>query len=134
MSQENLEILRQGWDAWLRGDLPGLFRTFDPDIVWDTSHFRDWPESAYHGHEGVERFLNEWLDVWDDYRLDLEDVIEVQDGRVLSLFHHHGKGRDSGVPMHLQMAQIATLRDGKVTRLDNYDTPAEALEAVGLSE
>jgi hypothetical protein len=37
--------------------LPGLFRLCDPEIVWDTSHFHDWPESAYHGVEGVERFL-----------------------------------------------------------------------------
>ena len=31
MSQENVEIVQEGWDAWLRGDLPGLFRHFDPD-------------------------------------------------------------------------------------------------------
>ena len=134
MSQENVEIVRQGWDAWLRGDLPALLGTFDPEVVWDTSHFRDWPESAYHGREGVERFLSEWLDVWDEYRVDLEDVIEVQDGRVVSVFRHRGKGRDSGVPMDLKMANIVTLREGKITRLDNYDTPGEALEAVGLSE
>src|SRR5215217_7270556 len=109
MSQENVEIVRQGWEAWLRGDLPGLFRTFHPDIVWDTSHFRDWPESAYHGTEGVERFLREWLDVWDDYEVTIEDVIAAPDGRVVSLMRHRGKGRDSGVPMDLPMAQTATL-------------------------
>ncbi len=132
MPQENVEVIRRGWDAWLRGDLSGLFRDFDPEVVWDTSHFRDWPESAYHGIEGVERFLTEWLEVWDDYQLDLEDVIAAPDGRVVSLFRHRGKGRDSGVPMEMSMAHIATLRDGKVTRLDNYSDPAEALEAAGL--
>jgi len=29
MSRENVEVVREGWDAWLRGDLLGLFRTFD---------------------------------------------------------------------------------------------------------
>jgi ketosteroid isomerase-like protein len=67
MSQENVEIVREGWDAWLRGDLRGLLRQLDPDVVWDTSHFRDWPEAAYYGLSGVKRFLNEWLEVWDDY-------------------------------------------------------------------
>jgi ketosteroid isomerase-like protein len=47
MSRENVEIVRRGWDAWLRGDLAGLFATFDPEIVWDTSLFRDWPEAAW---------------------------------------------------------------------------------------
>ena len=134
MSRENVEIVRRGWDAWLRGDLRGLFQTFHPEIVWDTSHFRDWPEAAYYGNEGVQRFLGEWLDVWDDYEVSIENVVAAPDGRVVSLFRHRGKGRDSGVPMDLPMAQIATLRDGKVTRLDNYDDRAEALEAVGLSE
>jgi hypothetical protein len=32
------------------------------------------------------------------------------------------------------MAQIATLRDGKVTRLDNYDDRDAALRAAGLGD
>ena len=134
MSQENVDVIREGWDAWLRGDLPGLFRFFDPEVVWDTSHFHDWPESAYHGTEGVERFLKEWLDVWDDYEIVVEDILAAPDGRVVSLAVQRGKGRNSGLPMQMEMAQVATLRDGKVTRLDNYENRAEALEAVGLRE
>ena len=134
MSQENVELIRQGWDAWLRGDLPTLFCTFDPEIVWDTSHFRDWPESTYYGIKGVERFLSEWLNVWDDYEAGVEDVFAAPDGRVVSLIWHRGKGRNSRLPMDMEMAQIATVRGGKVTRLDNYDDRADALEAAGLSE
>jgi hypothetical protein len=36
--------------------------------------------------------------------------------------------------MELEMAQIATLRDRRITRLDNYSDRGEALEAAGLSE
>ncbi len=132
MSQANAEIVRQGWAAWLRGDLPGLFRNFDPEAVWDMSHFHDWPESAYHGIEGVERFLTEWVEVWPDLELEVEDVIAAPDGRVVTLLRQRGSGRDSGIPMEMSMAQIATLRDGKVTRLDNYEDRGEALRAAGL--
>ena len=132
MSQANVEVIRRGWDAWLRGDLPGLFSHFDPEVVWDTSHFHDWPESAYHGIEGVERFLTEWLEVWADYEMEVDDVIAAPDGRVLSLLRQRGRGRDSGLPMEMRLAQIATLRDGKVTRLDNYEDPGEALRDAGL--
>src|SRR5687768_10754908 len=114
MSQENVELVNRGWAAWLRGDLPGLFATFDPNVVWDTSHFHDWPESSYYGTAGVQTFLHEWLETWDDYELELEEVIAAPDGRVLSLFRHRGKGRRSGVPMELDMAQIATVRNGRV--------------------
>ena len=134
MSQQNVEIVRRGWDAWLRSDLPRLFALFDSDIVWDTSHFRDWPESAYHGVAGVERFLEEWLGVWDDYEMEVDDVLPAPDDRVVSLIHHRGKGRKSGLPMDMEMAQIATVRDGKITRLDNFDDRGQALEAAGLAE
>jgi ketosteroid isomerase-like protein len=134
MSHEDVEVVREGWDAWIRGDLPGLFRQFDPDVVWDTSHFHDWPGSTYHGIEGVERFLSEWRDVWDGLEVDVEDVRAAADGRVVSLVLQRGKGRGSGLAMEMEMAQVATLRNGKVTRLDNYEDRAEALEAAGLPE
>ncbi len=134
MSQENVEVVREGWDAWIRGDLPGLFRQFDPNVVWDTSHFHDWPESTYHGIEGVERFLSEWRDVWDGLEVDVEDVRAAPDGRVVSLILQRGKSRSSGLAMEIEMAQVATLRNGNVTRLDNYEDRAEALEAAGLPE
>jgi len=134
MSQENVEVVRAGWEAWIRGDLPGLFRQFDPNVVWDTSHFHDWPESTYHGIEGVERFLSEWRDVWDGLEIDVEDVRAAPDGRVLSLVLQRGKGRSSGLAMEMEMAQVATLRNGKVTRFDNYEDRTEALEAAGLRE
>jgi ketosteroid isomerase-like protein len=94
MTQANVEVVRRGWDAWLRGDLPGLFSNVDPEVVWDTSHFHDWPESAYHGIEGVERFLTEWLEVWADYEVEVEDIIAAPDGRVVSLLLQRGRGRD----------------------------------------
>ena len=37
------------------------------EIVWDLTHFRDWPDRTYRGAEGVRRFLTEWLEIWDDY-------------------------------------------------------------------
>ena len=132
MSQENVDVVRRGWDAWIRGDVEALFAMFDEEVVWDTSHFRAWPESAYHGEEGVRRFLTEWLEVWDQYEIEVEQVLAAPDGRVLSIVTQNGRGRDSGLPMHMAMAQIATVRDGKITRFDNYDDRAEAREAAGL--
>ena len=134
MSRDNVEVVRTGWNAWLRGDLPALFRQFAPDIVWDTTHFRDWPESTYHGIDGVERFLDDWLYVWDEYEVGIDDVVEAPDGRVLTLLWHRGKGRNSGIAMELKMAQVATVEDGKITRLENYDDRTKAREAVGLRE
>jgi ketosteroid isomerase-like protein len=132
VAHENLEVIRRGFDAWVRGDLDALFAEFDPEIVWDTSNFRNWPESSYYGVDGVRTFLTEWLEVWSDYSFDVEELLLAPDGRVVSLITHHGRGAGSGVPLDLEMAQVATVREGKIVRLDSYGDRSEALEAAGL--
>jgi ketosteroid isomerase-like protein len=69
-----------------------------------------------------------------DYEADVEKLLPAPDGRVVSLITHRAKGRESGLPMHLPMALIATLRNGKIIRFDAYDDRAAALDAAGLHE
>src|SRR4051794_9774664 len=134
MSQENLRKMRASWDAWLRGDMEGVLAHYAPDAVWDMSHFGDWPEPEYIGHRGIRQFLTEWLDVWDAYEVGVEDFVSVPDGRVITLAWQRGRGRHSGLPMDMKWAMLATFRNGKIVRIENYDDRADALEAVGLSE
>ncbi len=134
MSRENVQVVRKAWEAWLRGDLSALFETYAPDIVWDTSYYRDWPESNYEGVEAVQRFMNEWLAVWDEYEVGVEDIFAAPDGRVVVLFWHRGRGRSSGLAAEWYAAQVQTVCDGKIKRVDNYEDRAEALKAVGLRE
>ena len=134
MSEENVEVIREGWEAWLGGNLGALLELCDPDVVWDISHFREWPESEYRGIEGVRQFLTEWLEVWGDYEVGVDEILVAPDGRVVSLFWQRGRGHESGLAMEARWAMIATVRDGKITRFDNYDNRVEAIEAAGLSE
>ena len=48
--------------------------------------------------------------------------------------HHQGRGQASGVEVDTRFYEVYTLREGKVSRVDEYIERAEALEAVGLSE
>jgi hypothetical protein len=66
MSQENVEIVRTGCEAWLRGDLDTMFETCKPDVEWDTTRLEGWMENkVYRGQGEVRRFLEEWLASWD---------------------------------------------------------------------
>jgi ketosteroid isomerase-like protein len=133
-AQENVEIVRRGWDAWARGDLPGAFREYDPEVVWDMSHYRDSPESEYRGTEAVERYFNDFLAILDDYEIGIDEILAAPDGRVVTLYWQRGRGRRSGLAVEAEVAHIATVRDGKITRIEIYSDHAEALEAAGLSE
>ena len=135
MPQENVEIVREAWDAWLRGDFEALFDSFfDEDVVYDLTRFREWPDHTYRGIDGVRRGLTEWLSVWVGWEAGVDGFLAVPDGRVVVLTWQRGKGRESGLPMDMEWAQVITVREGKITRVDAYDDRSVALEAAGLSE
>jgi ketosteroid isomerase-like protein len=135
MSEEDVELVREAWDAWLRGDVNALLDSyFDSEVVYDLTHFREWPDHTYRAREGVRRLLSEWLEVWEDWEAGVDEILAAPDGRVVALTWQRGKGRQSGLPMEFDWALIATVRDGRITRADGYDDRSEALEAAGLRE
>jgi ketosteroid isomerase-like protein len=42
MSEENVEIVRRGTDAYNRGDLDGILENWAPDVVLDHLRRRSW--------------------------------------------------------------------------------------------
>ena len=97
MAQENVEIVREAWGAWLRGDLDTLFANyFDREAIYDLTHFREWPDNTYQGIDGVRRGLTEWLAVWEAWEARVDDVLAAPDGRVVVLTWQRGKGRGVG--------------------------------------
>jgi ketosteroid isomerase-like protein len=85
--------------------------------------------------------VGEWFGDWfrqfgRDYRFDVEETRAVGD-RVLLVARHHGRGRDSGVPVEQRWAYVYTLREGKVSRVELWgdrDAREAAVAAIGLPE
>ena len=135
MSQENVEIARTGCEAWLRRDLDAMFETCNPDVEWDTTRFEGWVENkVYRGQSEVRRFLEEWLASWDWESYEASFELLDKGEQVVVLWSQRMAGRGSGAPVKLDSAQVQTLRDGRISRIDNYTDPNEALKAVGLAE
>ena len=133
MSADNVEVMRRAWDAWMRGDLEAVYDVYDEDAIWDLSHFSEWPEDRFHGIAAIDRFFRDWLAIWDDYEVGVDEILAAPDGRVVTLYWHRGTGHHSRLAMDWSGAQVSTIRDGKVTLMELYDDRAEALAAVGLT-
>ena len=134
MSQENVEIVKRGWEHFLRtGEQPE--ELIASDFVWDMSTFRDLmgPQQHYEGVEGIRRFLHEWTDSFDEWQIELERFHDAGD-KVVVVCRQRGRSKASGVPVDMMFAQVFTLRDGLETRMEMYADPDEALKAVGLEE
>jgi len=135
MSAENVEVVRTSCEAWLRGDLDAMSKTWHPEVEWDTTHFDGWVENnVYRGQDEVRRFLEEWLASWDRESYEASFDLLDKGGQVVVFWSQRMTGRGSGAPVKLDSAQVVTLRDGKVRRIDNYSDLNKALAAIGLQE
>jgi ketosteroid isomerase-like protein len=134
MSQENVELIRQGAELFLRGDFEGWLDTIDPGIEWDIS-FHPLPDVPNRGR-GREAFLKDMLGPytsgWNDYSTEIKEVSEAGE-QVILVLHETATMRDTGVPLERDLVQLWTVRDDKAVFLRVFRTKAEALEAAGLS-
>ena len=136
MSKENVEIVRHRYERFAASGWTADFstETTAPDFVWDMSKFRGWPEQqTYEGVEGAGAFLRDWLEAWDDWALEVEALHDAGD-KVVAIMRQRGRSKTSGLTVDMAFGQVWTIRDGKSARMEMYATPAEALEAAGLSE
>jgi ketosteroid isomerase-like protein len=129
MSQENVEIIRRGYEYFkATGKIGG-----HPDLVWDVSHL-GWPDQQiYHGPAGANQFNTEWAAAWDDWELEPQDYLDAGE-YVVVILNQRGRSKATGIPVEMRFAQVWTLRDGWGVRMQLYASVEEALEAVGLSE
>jgi ketosteroid isomerase-like protein len=56
MSRENVELVRQAFEAFNRDGLPALQEFWDPEIVWHTDPMVPEP-GVYEGREAVTAYL-----------------------------------------------------------------------------
>jgi ketosteroid isomerase-like protein len=128
-AQTNLNIVRSISSAWEQGDYSSL--------EWADSEMEfviaDGPEAGRRtGRAGLLPSVHEFGNAWDEYRAQVEEYREVDDG-VLVLTYATGRGKASGLEIGEQRANFFRLRAGKVTSLVVYWDRARALADVGLA-
>jgi ketosteroid isomerase-like protein len=62
-----------------------------------------------------------------------EEIIEVDEARVVVVNRVRGRGRGSGVEVDATGAQLWTITGGEIRSVKLYQSKADALEAVGLA-
>jgi ketosteroid isomerase-like protein len=134
MSEENLEAAREGFDAVNRRDVDALLENADPGIVQDWSRAIGPQQGIYRGHDEVRTFLRSWWEAFDESVVVVDELIDAGD-RIVGVFHGHQRGRGSGVVVQGPGAVVVLgFRDGALTAITLYQSRADALAAVGLSE
>jgi ketosteroid isomerase-like protein len=131
MSQENVEVVRHGFEVWNAGDMDAFRELCDPEIIMRTPE--GWPEPGpYAGREAVMRQAEQLRETWDSDSFELiSDYIGVGD-RVAVRFIWQGAGH--GPKSNIELTGVYTVRKGRMRSMEFFWDHAEALEAAGLSE
>jgi ketosteroid isomerase-like protein len=130
MSQENVEIVRRGWEAYERGDLSAGLANISPDVV---THVAPPVSGVYQGREGLLQALLDWAEGFDELVITPEEYIDAGE-QVVVRTRQRARGNESGVPVEADVWYVNTVRAGKLVRLGIFVNREEALEAAGLSE
>ena len=130
MSEQNMELVRRAY-AHTQATGQAYAEGFAPEFVWDMSKYEGWPEQQrYEGVDGAQRFIDDWTGAWDDWEIEIEEIYDVGD-EVVVVVHQRGRARTTGMALDMAFAQTWTIRDGRLTRMDMYSDPSDALKAVG---
>jgi ketosteroid isomerase-like protein len=135
-SEENIEIVRRVYSFWATDIFwypdPATEALFDEAIVWDVSR-RVFDPGVFHGHDGIREFVTRLREIWASGRVEPLDFIPVED-KVVVPVQLALVSRTHGQETTANAAHVWTIRAGKVVHHCVYQTKAEALESVGLSE
>lgn len=130
---KHVELYREALDAWNRRDLVSILEQATPDFEFHTAQLFPNIDSVYKGREGMVEFWTSFIEEpWALLRLDVEEMIDVGDDRVLALVTFTGVERDSSTEVTLQYAHLATFRGADVARIDAFSDWDQARKAAGV--
>jgi ketosteroid isomerase-like protein len=128
MSRENVEVVRQIYNAWNEGDISTLVKLFGDDVELRLNVMM----GPYLGRKGVRQFVADLQADWRELCMTVEETFDAGD-RVVAVIHEHGVGRKSRVPITSTENHVWTVHDGRARRAVAFASRSKALEAVGLS-
>jgi len=131
MSAENVAIVRALYEAFGKGDIPGVLGKFDQKIEWrEAENFIYADRNPYIGPnailEGVFlRFVSEWT----DFTVSPESIIDAGE-QVVTLGTYSGTHKKTGKSVRAQMVHVWNMSDGKAVRFQQYTDTKQFADAV----
>jgi ketosteroid isomerase-like protein len=131
VATRDVEAFRRLIDAANREDIDGALALIAEDVVWIAA--RSAVQGPYRGHDGIRAFFADNRENFERFEPAVDEIRDLG-GRLLVIGAIRVQGKGSGVVAEVPMAGIATYRDGKLVRWEDFRERDRALEAAGLSE
>jgi uncharacterized protein len=129
VESDGVRILREGYEAFNRGDFEAVIELMHPDIEMQRARAAPDPEPV-RGAEAIRAWM--MPDIFDEQHVDLVEIVENGD-KIFVEGKFRVRARGSGIEINDRAFHVWTIRDGKAARLEFYADRSEALQAAGLT-
>jgi ketosteroid isomerase-like protein len=135
VSEDLVEVVREQYAATNRRDFERAMSYYADDVVLVVTPGWGIMSGTYVGKAAVGEWFGDWFRQFsDDYRFEIAEARDLGGGVVFLDAKHGGSGRASGVAIGGESGYLYRVVEGKITRVELFTTPAEALEAASLPE
>jgi ketosteroid isomerase-like protein len=134
MSRENVELAATAWKAVGERGPEAMLEYLHPKVEWRVRP--DLPDAGtYRGHDGFRALLAEFDQAFEEQHYEPLELIALGSEAVAVPLRWWGRGRASGATVvERHETWVFTIRDRLITRVEEFATKDEALEALGLRE
>jgi ketosteroid isomerase-like protein len=129
MSQENVKRAQAALEHFAATGEPAWEGLHEDVEVYDHDIM---DAGDYRGHAGFGRWLQDWASAWSEYTTEPEEFLDAGE-RVVAFVRQRTTGQGSGVALEREDAMVIAFREGKIARLDYYNSRRQALAAAGLA-
>jgi hypothetical protein len=124
-----IATLRDAYVAFNRGDIDAAVAGLDPQVEWSE------PESfpgggIYHGRDGAKQYLTQSRTAWAEVISEPERFIDAGD-RIVVFVHARVRAKGSNDWQEVRLADVYTVRDGRIVAMRAFADRQEALHWVG---
>src|SRR3984893_19327553 len=133
MSQENIEVVRQIFEAFNSEDIELSLALTHTDFELEVPPALSAEPDIYRGHDGMRRYWESFQYAMDEIRLQPERLCDAGEAVVVAM-RLTAKGRRTAIAVEQRTVGAGTIWYGKGMRIHAYVSLSEALEAAGLAE
>jgi len=127
----NVDTLKQGYEAFGRGDLDAATENFSDDVRWENPEAPQLPNNgATEGREAVKGLFAQLGEYWESFEITPDEFLESGD-TVVVLSHSSSTGKETGKEVKLPWVHVWRFRDGKVSEVQALTDTALAADALG---
>ncbi len=133
MWQDNVEVVRRVYENVPNVDPNDPLRAlYAPDFELDQSDLALDVEDVAVGLEAANAAIREYWETFEDFSVQLEEVILADEHQVVTRVRDGGRIKGSASEVWSTFFHVWTFADGKVTRLSLHNDRNRALDAAGL--